>query len=127
MEARTEIAAAEPGVAHALQMPQPLLRLHGGGVEDRMIIIIDAVRHLLARHLPWIERDEEWSAMVDVLQLIHPVSDAKIVVQLVVGVAQVIPASPGHPALGHQQRIAMQHRLVWPITDTSEKIALFRA
>ena len=38
VEAGAEIGAAEPGVAPALQAPQPALRRDRGGVEQRMIV-----------------------------------------------------------------------------------------
>ena len=39
VKARAEISAAEPGIAHALQRPELLLRADGGGVEERMIVV----------------------------------------------------------------------------------------
>ena len=39
VKARAEVRAAEPGVAHALQRPELLLRADRGGVEQRVIVV----------------------------------------------------------------------------------------
>ena len=118
VEAGAEVAAAEPRVARALQVPQPPLRGHRRQVEGRMLVF-ERSQHLARIGIAvGVQRDEQRFARHEALEPVHPVGDANVGRPVLAGVAEIVPARPDTAALRHQLRILVQHGGVSACSET---------
>ncbi len=109
---------AGPAAATDAAAPRPL------AVEQRMRVVEasdDLVRRDLARR---VERHEHRMPRVEVLQPVHPVGDAERPLASFAALADIVPARPHALALGHQRRVAMQHRHIVGVVEGAKQRGL---